>query len=191
MIAVGNGESRSGIDLTKKENLIGCNAFHRDMPVEHLICVDHRCVREALSSQNCKNTKIYTRPDWKDYFNDPRVCLVPPLPYKGKDRPDDPFQWGSGGYAVLLATTLSDQIELIGFDLWSKDLKVNNIYKGTANYSSPDKHRVDPSYWIYQISKVFEHCPDKYFIVYNEDSWPMPDSWKRANVEFKSIDKFV
>lgn len=191
MIAVGNGESRKGINLSERNNLIGCNAFHRDVAVEHLICVDHRCVREALVSPNCTNTKIYTRPDWINYFNDPRVCLVPELPYKGTERPDDPFQWGSGGYAILLAAKLSDQIEMIGFDLWSKTDKVNNVYKGTQNYSSSDKHRVDPSYWIYQISKVFECFSDKYFIVYNEDGWQMPPSWKKANVEFKTIDKFI
>ncbi len=146
---------------------------------------------KPLESSNCKNTKIYTRPEWINYFNDPRVCLVPDLPYRGTTRPDEPFQWGSGGYAVLLAAKLSDNIELLGFDLWSKTDRVNNVYKGTSNYSSPDSHRVDPSYWIYQISKVFECFPDKYFTVYNEHDWKMPIGWKRNNVEFKPVDKFI
>lgn len=191
MIAVGNGESRKHLNLNSKNNIVGCNALHRDVPINHLVCVDRRCVQEALKSSNCTNTKIYTRPEWVGYFNDPRVCKVPPLPYQGTARPDEPFQWGSGGYAILLAATMSDNIELIGFDLWSKDSKINNVYKGTPNYNSADSHRVDPSYWIYQISKVFECFPDKYFTVYNNDDWSMPSSWKKANVEFKPIDKFV
>lgn len=188
MIAVGNGESRAGIDLTNTKDIIGCNALHRDLTVEHLICVDHRCVREALESPNCKNTTIYTRPDWINYFNDPRVKLVPELPYKGTERQDDPFQWGSGGYAVLLAATLSDSVELLGFDLWSKDSKVNNIYKGTNNYVAADKHSIDPNYWIYQIAKVFDCFPDKYFTVYNLEGWQPPKSWLLPNVSFKTID---
>jgi hypothetical protein len=188
MMVVGNGESRADIDLSKLKNIVGCNALHRDLVVDHLVCVDQRCVREALISSNCKNTSIYTRPEWINYFNDPRIKLVPPLPYTGNQRQDDPFQWGSGGYAVILAAHLSNEIELIGFDLWSKTPTVNNVYKGTQNYSAVEAHRVDPSYWIYQISKVFEHFSDKYFTVYNDETWPMPDRWKMANVCFKSID---
>lgn len=189
VIAVGNGESRSTVDLNKLPNIVGCNALHRDLAVEHLICVDQRCVREALASPNCANTTIYTRPDWIHYFNDPRVKLVPALPYVGNERQDDPFQWGSGGYAVILAAMLSDNVGLLGFDLWSKDSKVNNVYKGTQNYVAADKHSVDPSYWIYQIAKVFEHFPDKYFTVYNLEGWQMPQSWIRPNVSFEPLDK--
>lgn len=188
MIAVGNGESRAGIDLTKRTDIVGCNALHRDLTVEHLICVDQRCVREALVSPNCKDTLIYTREDWVGYFNDPRIKLVPELPYKGEQRQDDPFQWGSGGYAVLLSAILSNNIELVGFDLWSNDSKVNNVYKGTQNYADAGKHSVDPSYWIYQIAKVFECFPDKYFTVYNLESWQPPKTWLQSNVAFKTID---
>lgn len=188
--AIGNGESRCDIDLNtlSGEIKIGCNAIVRDCVVDHLVCVDRRMVREALAHNNCSK-KIYTRPDWINEFkNNERVYTVPDLPYKGDQRADEPFHWGSGPYAVLLATQLSNTVNMIGFDLYSKDKTINNLYKGTKNYN-PETHRaIDPRYWIHQISKVFHCFPDKYFIVYNEESWAIPESWCLANVSFKTID---
>lgn len=188
MIVAGNGESRLSVDLKSYSPLIGCNAIHRDYRVDHLVAVDRRCVIEALESSNCSNTTIYTRKDWAIYFDDPRVQTVPDLPYLGTTRPDDPFHWGSGPYAVLLAAQLDTTVELVGFDLHGNGALINNVYKGTPNYNDVNYRAVDPSYWIYQISKVFESFPDKYFIVYNKANWSMPTLWKRANVEFKTLD---
>jgi hypothetical protein len=190
MIVVGNGESRKDINLTNLKNIVGCNALHRDYRVDHLICVDRRCVLEALNSPNCTNTKIYTRPEWLGHFNHSNLLPVPVLPYDGELRQDDPFQWGSGGFALVLAAQLSDRIDIIGFDLWGNGKQVNNIYKDSKNYAKTDSHSVDPSYWIYQVGRVFECYPDKYFTVYNADGWQMPDMWQLANVNFKTIDMF-
>lgn len=188
MIVVGNGESRKDTNLTNLKNIVGCNALHRDLAVDHLVCVDRRCVLEALTSPNCTNTKIYTRSEWIDHFNHPALMTVPELPYRGELRQDDPFQWGSGGYALVLAAQLSDRIDIIGFDLWGSGKHVNNIYKDTKNYNAATSHSVDPSYWIYQVGKVFACYPDKYFTVYNVEGWQMPNSWCLANVNFKTVD---
>lgn len=175
MIVIGNGESRAGIDLNKiHDTKIGCNAIHRDFHVDHLVCVDIRTLKEA-QSRNLTNTDIWSRDN------------LPPV-LDGNQRADLPQHWGSGPYAVLLATTLSNDIKLIGFDLYSENRLVNNIYKDTANYDKADRPAVDPKYWIYQISRIFTAHPDKYFTVYNQAGWQLPDSWRLANVEFKTLD---
>lgn len=187
VIVVGNGESRLSIDLKQlllKIKSVGCNAIYRDYSVDHLICVDRRMVKEAKPFHN----NIYTRKDWNQPFN---IKAVPDIPYHGDKRQDDPFNWGSGPYAVLLASTLSKSIHMIGFDLYSKDRKINNVYKGTDNYDKIDKSAIDHSYWVYQISKVFELNSDKYFTIYNEPDWKMPKEWQLKNVFFKSIDKLL
>jgi len=188
MISVfGNGESRKKINLNSfTETKIGCNAIHRDYYVDHLVCVDRRMVQEALDS-NFQGT-LYTRTDWSYFYKNTPVKILPNLPYQGNTRPDEPFQWGSGPYAVLLAATLDDHINLFGFDLYSDTSCVNNIYKDTKNYDAGTKSAVDPRYWIYQVSKVFECYPDKYFTVYNVEGWELPKSWHLANVDFKTID---
>ncbi len=189
MFVFGNGESRKNIDISNiKIPKIGCNALHRDFRVDHLVCVDRRMVNEAIRANYNKRCKIYTRRDWwPSYRLNMNVHQVPQLPYSGNTKPDDPFHWGSGPYAILLAATLSDKIKIAGFDLYSKDKKINNLYKDTENYETADKKAVDPRFWIYQISKVFEYFPNKQFTVYTEDSWNQPDSWKKDNVMLDNI----
>ena len=49
-VVIGNGESRGSLDLANLKNtvtLIGCNAIHRDIVVDHLVCCDQRMVKEA------------------------------------------------------------------------------------------------------------------------------------------------
>ena len=139
MLVIGNGESRADVDINKvKGTKIGCNAILRDYQVEHLICVDRKMVREAINKKYKSN--IYTRNDWIDEFKAYGIMTVPELPYKGTERPDEPFQWGSGPYAVLLACTMGNDIRLVGFDLHSKSKYMNNIYKDTTNYNKKIVH---------------------------------------------------
>jgi len=190
MLVIGNGESRKDIDINKYGSIkVGCNAIFRDFYVNHLICCDRRMVTEAQQERNYG--AIYTRPDWRDEF---KLCgLVPQLPYKGDTRPDDPWHWGSGPYAVLLGTSIANrfssgntEISMIGFDLYSETKTVNNIYKGTENYEDTESRPIDPSYWIYQIDKVFENFPDTTFYYYNNKPWPT----KQTNVCNKMVIEF-
>lgn len=189
MLVIGNGESRKGIDIdTIQDTKIGCNAIHRDYHVDHLICVDRRMVKEAIEQGANNGTKIYTRENWyNNYKNFDNVYTVPTLPYKGKNRPDDPFHWGSGPYAVLFASKNDQVIKLLGFDLFSNNSKVNNVYKDTTGYDSSDKHAVDPRYWIYQIGKIFEIYTARNFIIYQNDDWVIPNEWKFPNISVDNL----
>ena len=146
MIVIGNGESRKGIDINELQSeKVGCNAIIRDFTVHHLVCCDKRMVVEAIKNKRISNQNIYTRSDWQNLF--PNVKIVPELWYESEERIDQPWHWGSGDYAVLLASqiTAHKQIHMIGFDLFSNNNKVNNIYKGTPNYNKEDSHAVDLS----------------------------------------------
>ena len=190
MIVIGNGESRKGIDINELQSeKVGCNAIIRDFTVHHLVCCDKRMVAEAIKNKRISNQNIYTRSDWQNLF--PNVKIVPELWYESEERIDQPWHWGSGDYAVLLASqiTAHKQIHMIGFDLFSKDNKVNNIYKGTSNYNKEDSHAVDPSYWIYHLAKIFEKFDEKEYIVYSNMGDKMPESWKSlSNVRLDSLD---
>ena len=184
-IVIGNGESRRGLNLAlidKSYTVIGCNALHRDLEVDHLVCVDKKMADEALNNSSIKNTKIYTRTRWADkgMFN------VPDLPYSGLLRPDKEEHWGSGSYALLLACNLEfNEIILIGFDLYGHGNCVNNIYKNSINYKEELSPAVDYSYWVYQIAKIFEYFPNIKFKVLNSEGWNMPNEWHKQNVSFE------
>lgn len=189
--AIGNGESRRFLNLpklTENKIVIGCNALHRDLSVDHLICCDRRMVDEAIKGSNTAKTKIYVRDMWFKYFRkikkDKRIVHLPTLPYNGDKKIDQPLHWGSGTYALLVAASLPDvsEVRIIGFDLYNKDNKVNNIYKNTMHYAKKDDKPVDYSYWVYQAQKVFVHYPNVNFNIINSKDWEMPPQWKLSNV---------
>lgn len=190
MIVLGNGESRQSIDLTKLQGpFIGCNAIYRDFKTDHLVCVDRRMLHEALENDVNYDSLVYTRPQWFEQYKVKRLRQVPSLPYAGLERPDDPTHWGSGPYAVLLGAKLSRErkVHMLGFDLYSKTQKVNNVYKGTSNYIAAEKSAVDPSYWIWQIGKIFENFPKTTFTIYKEEGWAKPKIWNYSNVKVDNI----
>jgi hypothetical protein len=149
-------------------------------------------VAEAVQNKKHKNTIIYTRKDWWVHYRlEERIKPVPELPYQGDQRPDEPWHWGSGPYAVLLAATMADNISIIGFDLYGINNKVNNVYKDTEHYDNSTKRAVDPRYWIYQIGKVFECFPEKSFTIYQTPDWILPNQWKKSNVVLDKISSLV
>ena len=194
-LVIGNGESRGRLDLLAFKAthvILGCNALHRDMVVDHLICCDHRMVREALENPATANTMIHVRDNWHHYFRkiqkNKNVKLLPDLPYEAGSRMDKPIHWGSGPYAVLIAALLDHStVSLVGFDLHGRQDCVNNIYKDTANYSNSKSPAVDPSYWIYQIGKIFEVFPKIEFKIMNTVGWHMPTEWQKNNVKFIAL----
>jgi hypothetical protein len=189
MLVIGNGESRASVNINKLNyTKIGCNAILRDFKVDHLVCVDKRMLVEAFDSSYHKHAQVHTRRNnFIQYRFEKNIRMVPDLPYVGSERPDDPIHWGAGPYAVLLAATMTqDDIHLLGFDLYSTDKRVNNVYKDTANYSHAHKSAVDPRYWIYQIRKVFEYFPSTRFIVHNDD-FELPKAWNHPNVTVDTI----
>ena len=148
---------------------------------------------DEASEKHAHNYKfIYTREDWlSGRGHIENLLTVPQLPYKGRQRPDEPFHWGSGPYAVLLGALLDNNVKLLGFDLHSRNTKVNNIYKDTENYDPSTKTAIDPRYWIHQIGKDFESFPNKHFIIYQKDGWELPKAWKHPNVLLDNISKIV
>jgi hypothetical protein len=199
VLVIGNGESRSDLDLSlyvKNFTTVGCNAIHRDITVDHLVCCDQRMVQEAARNLNNNSSKIYTRQRWlnTNLRSVGDLNPLPNIPIFGNSKPDDDFHWGSGPYAVLLGCHLSTEIILVGFDLYSNNDFVNNVYKGTDNYSKSESSSVDPAFWIYQIEKLFDHFKDHNFICLNKESWVPPKSWQKENVRFRNhkfLDRMV
>jgi hypothetical protein len=193
MYVFGNGESRTSVNIDKLNGTkFGCNAIMRDYTMDHLVCVDRRMVDEAVKSKVNEYTLIYTRDDWIErYKGVERVRTVPSLPYNGMTRPDQPFQWGSGPYALLLAAMKAkgQTVSLIGFDLYSNTKNVNNMYKGTANYAKVESRNIDPRYWIHQISMVFKCFPKVNFTIYQTHNWELPNNWIQPNISLDNINK--
>lgn len=196
-VVLGNGESRKGIDLNlikRSMPLIACNAAHRDIVADHLVCVDQRMVREALGDPNTKDTLIYVREEWYHTFKKlmkyKNIRQVPDLPFISPNREDQPRNWGSGSYALLLAASKFDHIFVVGFDLYGNGNSVNNIYKGTENYAAKGSPAVDPGYWIYHASTIFKQYPNTRFSIVHQKGWVIPESWRHSNTQFLTVEIF-
>lgn len=192
-LVLGNGESRKNLDIDgfrDQSLIIGCNAIIRDTLPDAVVCCDIRMAKEA---EKIHKVPIYVRPENMVPLNRIEIYrALPNLPYVGSEKQDQPRHWGSGPYAVLLATELGcSTVMLAGFDLYSKDGKINNLYKGSEHYLPATANAVDPSYWIYQISKIFELNPFVTFVILNEEGWQMPAEWQKENVKFEDISKYT
>jgi hypothetical protein len=198
VLVLGNGESRSNIDFKKYQGkipLVGCNAIHRDLTVDHLICCDHRMIIESLKNPETKKSLIYVREEWyhtyRKLLKNKNIRQLPAIPNPSNNRADCSENWGSGTYAHLIASMLTaENIFLFGFDLYGNRNLVNNAYKGTDNYGKINSRAVDPSYWIYQSAKIFQQFKNKKYYIVNFNHWIMPDSWKLPNIEFYSFENF-
>lgn len=188
---IGNGQSREGLALNQINNFtIGCNAIHRDFTCDEFVAVDRRMVDEIIRNESSAKKTIYTREDWVDnYSKYQRVKPLPKLPFAGANKHDHPFHWNSGPYAVLIAALKNaTQVELLGFDLWSKTSFVNNIYKGTPNYAGAHDRRITPDFWIFQLKNIFCHFSNIEFIQLQPDDWRIPYQWSDIkNLTFKKI----
>jgi len=183
---IGNGESRLGFDLIplkKIGEVIGCNAQFRDYNFDYFVCADRHMCQEAANTVG-KNTIIYTRQKWhKEFAMWSNVRSLPDLPYQGTERADEPFHWGTGPYAGVVALNFKPKvIFMIGFDLHAAEKdKVNNIYKNSKGYEYI-KRPVDPSYWIHQFEKLMALDTCRWIVV-NREGWQMPAEWaKHKNV---------
>jgi hypothetical protein len=198
---IGNGESRLGFDLTPLKTfstVVGCNAQFRDYAFDYFVCADRHMCQEAVNTVG-KNTTIYTRDKWyKQFAMWPNVKCLPNLPYEGDKREDEPFHWGTGPYAGVVAQSFKPKaVFMLGFDLWplpgTDQKKDNNIYRGSKGYTYI-KRAVDPRYWIYQFGKLFETSEFRWIIV-NTKEWKMPEQWsKHKNVyqeTYEGMAKFV
>lgn len=177
---IGNGESRASIDLEKLTDFkIGCNAIHRDYVCDSIVAVDRRMVAEILSNPDYLKIPIYTRKNWIEQFKQyQNVYEVPNLPYKGDSRWDDPWHWNSGPFAVLVASLYKPKtINLLGFDLYGIDQKINNIYKNTENYDKEDRRSIDNSHWLHQLKKLFDCFPNIEFVQWQKENWKIPNLW--------------
>ena len=71
------------------------------------------------------------------------------------------YDFSSGALCSLFASLeeTTEEIYLLGMDLYSTTDKANNVYKGTDCYISPNGDEIPPENWIMQHKVTFEKFP--------------------------------
>lgn len=173
-LVVGNGQSRLKIkQLPQHRDLIVCNAAYRHFNSKTVVATDKRMVTEVLTNSSAT---VWTRPDSvQEYFNNDRVRVLPSLPITNPDKKFKSYNWGSGTSALILGARLFGDLEIIGFDFYSRDQFVNNVYKGTKNYSDATAPAVDPAFWIDQTELIVDSFPEIKFTFYIDPTLLFPE----------------
>jgi len=77
---------------------------------------------------------------------------------------------------------------MLGYDLYGFDGKINNVYKGSNNYSAADSKAVNYDIWVEQCSIIFEKYPNIQFVQIQNESWEPPNKWlKYDNVVYDTF----
>lgn len=178
---VGNGESRLAVParMLEHKEVYACNLAYRQFKVKELVCCDKRVLATAVSEGANLRARLWTRSRWFSQMDLPGVHVLPEnFPWPENNKHDQYMNWGSGTYAALLACRSDHEILVfIGFDLWSKNGKVNNVFKGENGYGPKDADAVGPEGWIHQLDLLMRYYPEKQFVFLNEKGWEPPQQW--------------
>lgn len=179
-LLVGNGQSRLKIkELPAHRELIVCNAAYRNFKTKNVVAVDKRMVDEIMANSSAM---IWTRSDIvQEYFNSHRIRVLPSISVPHDGQAFKSYNWGSGTSALILGAKLFGDLDVVGFDFYSYDQHVNNVYKGSKNYANSTSSAVDPAFWIEQTALVLDSFPNKKFTFYVDRELPFPEKLLAKN----------
>jgi len=169
---IGNGESRKDFDFNKLKyqgKIYGCNALYRDFTPDTLVVVDTGMVREITTSDYKGEVVYYDRKIKKLRMHGKYIFT---FDYRG---------WAAGPTATwLLCTRMYHHVHdiyLLGFDFYSKNDKINNIYKDTECYRKVTDMSVLPTNWIMQFKQIFSEFRRKNFyrVQHKETDFHVPE----------------
>jgi hypothetical protein len=163
-LAIGNGESRLGFDLTHIANhkgglfganrlqTYGCNALYRDFAPDFLVAVGDKIVKEIAESAYTNDNIVYA--------NGQHI-----LEYPGKFYlvPQN-VAFDAGALAVYLACFDGHKkIFLLGYDGYDVASPTNNVYKDTNGYPTSEEIQ-NESFWNLSLGTVMDTYPDVEFV---------------------------
>jgi len=180
--AIGNAESRKDFDIRKLSgSTYGCHSIHRDYNVQNLICNNLQHLQEAIEFDLHKKQYVFTTVELINIVKNPYLQIIPEIPFTIEQEKDQPKNWTSGSYAVLIAAMENDVVSLLGYDFIGKGDRsmtnpfgtINNIYAGSDNNPKFNSKQRDLGYDVQQIGRIINHFKDVKFIFIND--W-VPDT---------------
>jgi hypothetical protein len=163
-LAIGNGESRLGFDLTHIANhkgglfgtnrlqTYGCNALYRDFAPDFLVAVGDKIVEEIAGSDYINNNIVYAHGQHiLDYPG--KFYLIP-----------QNVSFDAGALAVYLACFDGHKkVFLMGYDGYDEVARINNVYKDTNGYPETDQIQ-NEVFWNLSLGAVMDAYSDVEFV---------------------------
>ena len=168
---IGNGESRKEWNVNELDGTTyGCNAIYRDYYTDYLFNKDKPIQHEILDSECWKDRKVIIQTRWfgQGHYNEAYGTMSLWKDILGTNEFTD---CGSAAltYASKRAKSFGGVVNMYGFDFDKADTKyINNIYKGTPNYSGRTNQRKGVTSMFLECIK--QHNEVQY--VYHGDKFP-------------------
>lgn len=184
---LGNGTSRSGIDLSKLKNygtVYGCNALYREFSPDHLIAVDSKMILEIIDTGYHFKNLVWSNPN-QTTKKIPNLNLM--TPHLG---------WSSGPTALYLASLHAhDEIYILGFDyvgLGASTELVNNLYADTKNYKKLNDRATYYGNWLRQTATcVNQNQKVKYYRITDDGAFLPKELTELQNLFHMEKEKFL
>ena len=136
-LVVGNGESRKriGLNLFRRDEweIYGCNALYREFSPDHLIILDEE-MRKEFEYNTHKAGRAVNLPERESslYGKIENIHFL-------DDIPEYEPMMSAGCMAIQVAMRDHKEIDIIGFDLETRDGLINNVYKDSPQYMASHK----------------------------------------------------
>lgn len=183
---LGNGTSRSGIDLDKLKSygtVYGCNALYREFTPDHLIAVDAKMILEIVDSNYHFKNLVWSNPNQTTSKISNLNLITPNL------------GWSSGPTALHLASLHGyDEIYILGFDyvgLGTDTELVNNLYSDTRNYKKSNERSTYYGNWLRQTATcINQHQKVKYYRITDNGAFLPKELTELQNLFHMEKEKF-
>lgn len=180
---IGNGISRSGIDLSVLQThgpVYGCNALYRDFTPDVLVATDRPIAEQIQNSGYAQNNVFYTREPLENLG----ACCIPK------------HYWGfSSGPAALgiAAENGHKYIYMLGFDMGpTKDNRFNNVYADTEFYKTSQSVPTYTGNWVNQVTKVAKrHSQIQFVRLVGQTTAMIPELDRMENLIHQSLEEFL
>jgi hypothetical protein len=184
---IGNGTSRSGIDLSilqKHGPVYACNAVYRDFDPDYLVAVDVKMILEINRAKyQHKNPNVWTNKN-KAYDSMKRLNFFE----KSKG-------WSSGPTALWLASSHKPKkIYILGFDYKGLEngKRLNNLFADTPNYKRSSDSATYHGNWLRQTETVIQENPQiEYVRVILPDNFNPAELNKFNNYSIVHVEDFT
>ena len=192
---LGNGESRSGIeieDLKQHGKVFACNGVYRKDKPDFLIAVDPKMVLEIAESNYAIQNQVWS--NFNAQYNKNQKVLDHVKWFQPS------LGWSSGPTALRMACDRKHkEIYILGFDYQGlpKDsnnnrYKFNNMFKDTRNYKKSKDEATFYGNWMNQTKKCLADFGDVQFYRVIPKGWfnPKDLNW-RENLKHLTIEEFL
>ena len=162
----------------EKKRYFVCWANNRDLM---------RKMREENPDKNEDDFKLYLSEDQEGY-------LITWTKKKDKVMGLGKYKNEKTNAGILIAMMAADKekkIYLLGYDYYSKNETVNNVYKGTKGYVGTNANKINPTNWIFHTKRLLNKYDTHEFIHVGDNIEELDERDNWSNISYNELNERI